>query len=62
MEHKNYFTVTIPKGRRLNFRMLAKVYGSLMTYDYTNPAVAAKNLSRAGGFLIISFIKINTND
>jgi hypothetical protein len=34
-------TITIPKGKRVNFKMLAKVYGSLQTYDYSNTAVAA---------------------
>ena len=41
MEHKNFFTITIPKGKRVNFKMLAKIYGSLQTYDYSNTAVAA---------------------
>lgn len=41
MKYNNFFTITIPKGRRVNFKMLAKVYGSLQTYDYSNSAVAA---------------------
>jgi len=41
MEHQNYVTITIPKGKKVNFKMLTKVYGSVQTYDYSNPEVAA---------------------
>lgn len=41
MKYNNFFTVIIPKGKRVNFKMLAKVYGSLQTYDYTNAEVGA---------------------
>lgn len=41
MEHQNFFTVIIPKGKKINFKMLAKVYGAAQTYDYSNTEVAA---------------------
>jgi len=41
MEHQNYVTITIPKGKKVNFKMLTKVYGRVQTYDYSNPEVAA---------------------
>jgi len=41
MEHNNFFTIVIPNGKRVNFKMLAEVYGFLQTYDYSNTEVAA---------------------
>jgi len=41
MEHRNYFAVTIPKGKKVTFKMLAYVYGTAQTYDYSNSKVAA---------------------
>ncbi len=40
MQHSNFFTFKIPKGRKVNFKMLAKVYGQHMAFDYGDDNVA----------------------
>lgn len=42
MEHQNFFEFKIPFGKKINFKMLAKVYGTRQEYDYTDKSVAAK--------------------
>jgi len=38
---QNYIAFAIPKGRRVSDKMLAKVHGTLQTFDYSNPAFTA---------------------
>jgi len=42
MNTQNYFEFSIPKGRKANAKMLKKVYGTAIVFDYTNPAISAK--------------------
>lgn len=41
MKEQNFYKVEIPKGSRENYKMLAKVYGRVMTFDFNNPKVEA---------------------
>lgn len=38
MKHSNFFQFKIPKGKKVNFKMLAKVYGQHMVFDYGDDA------------------------
>jgi hypothetical protein len=41
MKDRNFFEIKIPKGKRVNFNMLVKVYGAAMTFDYSNAKFAS---------------------
>ena len=37
---QNFITIVVPKGRKANVKMLGKLYGGTILFDYTNKAVS----------------------